>query len=456
MKNMTLERITEVCGGVYYGSEADKKKEIAGAVIDSRQVESGYLFIAVKGEKVDGHQFIPQVFEKGALAVLSEQELSEPAGPYIRVESTLGAMKKLAAYYRRSLDIKVVGITGSVGKTTTKEMLASVLSTHFNTLKTLGNFNNELGMPLTLLRLREEHEAAIVEMGISDFGEMSRMTAIARPDMCVITNIGCCHLEQLGDRDGVLKAKTEIFQGMKEGGTVFLNGDDDKLITVTQVHGKRPVFFGLNDNNDVHPLKITSKGLSGTDVTVQTSRGTLQITIPVPGRHMITNALAAVAVGQQMGLSDEEIVQGIAAFRPVDGHGSVFATEHFTIMDDCYNANPVSMQAGVRLLSEVPERKVAILGDMFELGAEEEKLHYETGRYVAGCGLDQIICIGTLAKQYLAGITDVDPSANVIWFATLEEAMAKLPDLLKEQDAILVKASHGMHFEKIVAYFKEM
>ena len=189
MKNMTLERITEVCGGVYYGSEADKKKEIAGAVIDSRQVESGYLFIAVKGEKVDGHQFIPQVFEKGALAVLSEQELSEPAGPYIRVESTLGAMKKLAAYYRRSLDIKVVGITGSVGKTTTKEMLASVLSTHFNTLKTLGNFNNELGMPLTLLRLREEHEAAIVEMGISDFGEMSRMTAIARPDMCVITNI---------------------------------------------------------------------------------------------------------------------------------------------------------------------------------------------------------------------------------------------------------------------------
>ena len=233
MKNMTLERITEVCGGVYYGSEADKKKEIAGAVIDSRQVESGYLFIAVKGEKVDGHQFIPQVFEKGALAVLSEQELSEPAGPYIRVESTLGAMKKLAAYYRRSLDIKVVGITGSVGKTTTKEMLASVLSTHFNTLKTLGNFNNELGMPLTLLRLREEHEAAIVEMGISDFGEMTRLTRIAKPDTCVITNIGLCHLEFLKSRDGILKAKTEIFDFLKEDGHVILNGDDDKLVTVT-------------------------------------------------------------------------------------------------------------------------------------------------------------------------------------------------------------------------------
>ena len=170
MKNMTLERITEECGGVYYGSEADKKKEIAGAVIDSRQVESGYLFIAVKGEKVDGHQFIPQVFEKGALAVLSEQELSEPAGPYIRVESTLGAMKKLAAYYRRSLDIKVVGITGSVGKTSTKEMIASVLSQKYNVLKTEGNFNNEIGLPLTIFKIREQHEVAVLEMGISEVG----------------------------------------------------------------------------------------------------------------------------------------------------------------------------------------------------------------------------------------------------------------------------------------------
>lgn len=456
MLTMTPKKIAEICGGTYYGDRDLATKEITGVVTDNRQVTEGGMFVAIKGAKVDGNRFVPAAYESGALCCMSEDEPGEQKKAYIQVKDCLQAIKDMAAYYRTICTLPIVGITGSVGKTTTKEMLASVLSTHFNTLKTLGNFNNELGMPLTLLRLREEHEAAIVEMGISDFGEMSRMTAIARPDMCVITNIGCCHLEQLGDRDGVLKAKTEIFQGMKEGGTVFLNGDDDKLITVTQVHGKRPVFFGLNDNNDVHPLKITSKGLSGTDVTVQTSRGTLQITIPVPGRHMITNALAAVAVGQQMGLSDEEIVQGIAAFRPVDGHGSVFATEHFTIMDDCYNANPVSMQAGVRLLSEVPERKVAILGDMFELGAEEEKLHYETGRYVAGCGLDQIICIGTLAKQYLAGITDVDPSANVIWFATLEEAMAKLPDLLKEQDAILIKASHGMHFEKIVAYFKEM
>ena len=456
MLTMTPKKIAEICGGIYYGDPAFAAQEITGIVTDNRQVAVGGLFVAIKGAKVDGNRFVPAAYESGALCCMSEDAPGEQKKAYIQVKDCLQAIKDMAAYYRTVCTLPIVGITGSVGKTTTKEMLASVLSTHYNTLKTLGNFNNELGMPLTLLRLREEHEAAIVEMGISDFGEMSRMTAIARPDMCVITNIGCCHLEQLGDRDGVLKAKTEIFEGMKEGGTVFLNGDDDKLITVTEVQGKRPVFFGLNDNNDVHPLKMISKGLSGTEVTVQTSRGTLQIAIPVPGRHMITNALAAVAVGQQMGLSDEEIVRGIAAFRPVDGHGSVFVTEHFTIMDDCYNANPVSMQAGVRLLSEVPERKVAILGDMFELGTEEEKLHYETGRYAAGCGLDQIICIGTLAKQYIAGIKDVDPSADAIWFATLEEAMEKLPELLQEQDAILVKASHSMHFEKIVAYLREM
>ena len=461
MKNLTLKNMAQACNGTLVlpegmRSEELEHRETTSVVIDSRKVTKDGMFVAVKGERQDGHSFIPAVAQAGVLGVICEREPEGCEIPYILVEDSLTAFRKIAAFYREQLSIPVVGITGSVGKTSTKEFIASVLSQKFKVCKTQKNFNNEIGLPMTVLSIQPEDEAAVLEMGISDFGEMSRMTAIARPDMCVITNIGCCHLEQLGDRDGVLKAKTEIFQGMKEGGTAFLNGDDDKLITVTQVHGKRPVFFGLNDNNDVHPLKITSKGLSGTDVTVQTSRGTLQITIPVPGRHMITNALAAVAVGQQMGLLDEEIVQGIAAFRPVDGHGSVFVTEHFTIMDDCYNANPVSMQAGVRLLSEVPERKVAILGDMFELGAEEEKLHYETGRYVAGCGLDQIICIGTLAKQYLAGITDVDPSANVIWFATLEEAMAKLPDLLKEQDAILVKASHGMHFEKIVAYFREM
>ena len=206
MKNMTLEHIAQACGGTYIGEECDRKKEIQGAVIDSRLVGEGYLFIPIRGARVDGHDFIPAVFEKGALAVLSEQRLEHPAGPYILVDSTEEAMKKIAAFYRRSLDIKVVGITGSVGKTSTKETIASVLAQKYRVLKTDANFNNELGLSLTVFRLREEDEMAVLEMGIDDFGQMHRLAKIARPETAVIKNIGWCHLENLKTRDGILQA----------------------------------------------------------------------------------------------------------------------------------------------------------------------------------------------------------------------------------------------------------
>ena len=208
MKSLTLENITKACDGKYVGDEALLGKQITGAVTDSRQVEKGFLFIPIKGERVDGHDFIPQVFDQGALAVLSEKELDNPAGPYILVDSSTDAMKEIAAFYRKNLTIPVVGITGSVGKTSTKEMISSVLSQKFNVLKTAGNFNNEIGLPLTIFRIRPEHEVAVLEMGISDFNEMHRLATMACPDVMVITNIGYCHLEFLGDRDGVLKAKT--------------------------------------------------------------------------------------------------------------------------------------------------------------------------------------------------------------------------------------------------------
>ena len=229
MKNMTLEHIAQACGGTYIGEECDRKKEIQGAVIDSRLVEEGYLFIPIRGARVDGHDFIPAVFEKGALAVLSERRLEHPAGPYILVDSTEEAMKQIAAFYRRSLDIKVVGITGSVGKTSTKEMIASVLSEKYRVLKTEGNLNNEIGLPLTIFKIREEHQVAVLEMGISEFGEMHRLAEMAQPDICVITNIGLCHLENLITRDGILKAKTESFEHLAPDGIAVLNGDDDKL-----------------------------------------------------------------------------------------------------------------------------------------------------------------------------------------------------------------------------------
>ena len=219
MKNLTLEHIAQVCNGTYYGPEGKKQEEVQSIITDSRKAESGCLFVPIVGERVDAHKFIPQVMEAGALATLSERLLENADFPYILVESSLQAVKNIAEFYLKQLNIPVVGITGSVGKTSTKEVIASVLSQKYRTLKTQGNFNNELGLPLTVFRLREEDEIAVLEMGISDFGEMTRLAKIARPDTCVITNIGTCHLENLGDRDGVLKAKTENIQISETQGT---------------------------------------------------------------------------------------------------------------------------------------------------------------------------------------------------------------------------------------------
>ena len=232
MKGMTLEAVAKACDGIYHGSDGDKIKEVSAITTDSRQIQPQGMFIAIKGARSDGHAYIDSCYEKGALCCISEQELPGEKRPYIQVESSLQALKDIAQLYRANLDIKVVGITGSVGKTSTKETIAAVLSQKYKVLKTQGNFNNEIGLPLTIFRLTEEDEIAVLEMGISDFGEMTRLTKIAQPDICVITNIGLCHLENLKSREGILKAKTEIFKSMNPDGTVILNGDDDKLITI--------------------------------------------------------------------------------------------------------------------------------------------------------------------------------------------------------------------------------
>lgn len=456
MKGMTPRKLAEVCGGNYTGPEDLGTQELTCLVTDNRQVQSGGMFVAIRGERVDGNRFIPSAYEAGALCCLSENPPEDETKPYIQVSSCLQALKDMAAYYRMQYPVKIIGVTGSVGKTTTKEMLASVLSECYVVHKTQGNFNNEIGVPLTLFGLREEHEVAIVEMGISDFGEMSRLTAIAKPDLCVITNIGQCHLEQLGDLDGVLRAKTEIFEGLSEQGKAYLNGDDEKLLTVQEVHGKQPVFFGIGQQNTVYPRQIVSRGLAGTDFELVTPDGVVSVRVPVPGRHMLINALAAAAVGRELGLSLEEIASGIGAFRPVEGHGSILETERFTIMYDCYNANPVSMKAGFDVLAEVSGRKVAIIGDMFELGEQEQQMHFDTGVYAAEKGLDLIVAIGSMAKQYEIGIRSVNPAQNLCYFTTKEDAVEQLPSLLKSGDSILVKASHGMHLEKIVAFLEEM
>ena len=449
MKNLTLKNIAAACGGTYVGPIELLDKEVTSITTDSRNAENGSLFVAIKGERVDGHKFIPQVMEAGALASLSEQELSADT-PHIRVESSLEAVKAIAEFYLAQLNIPVIGITGSVGKTSTKEMIASVLSQKYNTLKTLGNFNNELGLPLTVFRLRDEHEIAVLEMGISDFGEMTRLARVARPNTSVITNIGQCHLENLIDRDGVLKAKTEVFNFLKADGRAILNGDDDKLRTVSEVNGQPPIFFGLDSNCDFYADEIESCGLKGTKCRIHTPNDSFEVLIPIPGRHMVYNALAGTAVGVSYGLSADEIKKGIESLQSLSGRFHIIETPDYTIIDDCYNANPVSMKASLGVLQDGLGRKIAILGDMGELGENEAALHREVGEYAGTLNIDGCICVGPLCKNMVEGIHAVSPNMYVQHLDTLDELLDQLPQLVHKGDTLLVKASHFMKFEQIV------
>lgn len=476
MRHLNLTNIASACGGLYMGDDCYRHMEIKGAVIDSRQVKEGYLFIPIKGERVDGHDFIASAYEKGALAVLSEHFLPSGMGPYIRVPSCREALKDLAVFYRSQLKIPVIGVTGSVGKTSTKEMIASVLFARYHVLKTDGNFNNEIGLPLTMLRIQEEHEAAVVEMGISDFGEMHRLANIARPDVCVITNIGTCHLENLGDRDGVLRAKTEVFDHIEKDAAVILNGDDDKLITVKEVHGKKPIFYGLGNRTlDITMDQIENLGLAGTRACLHTPQGDIEVEIPIPGIHNLYNAMAAAAVGLHVGLTPEEIRRGIASAKTIGGRSNLIEANGILIVDDCYNANPMSMRASLDVLKTATGRKIAVLGDMGELGENERQLHYEVGAYAADAGIDALFCVGELAAEIMrgakengneidgcgqsdgaadAGKTCGEDDMQIFYYRTREEVLSHLQQFVKKGDTVLVKASHFMDFPKIVEALK--
>lgn len=450
MKNMTPNRMAQACGGTYIGRTEDADREITSITSDSRKAEPGGAFAAIKGERVDGHDFISGVFEKGALVVISEKRLPEGSGNYILVEHTIRALGAIAAYYLEQLDIPVVGITGSVGKTSTKETIASVLAQKYRVLKTDANFNNELGLSLTVFRLREEDEMAVLEMGIDDFGQMHRLAKIARPETAVITNIGWCHLENLKTRDGILQAKTEIFDHLRENGHIIINGDDDKLSTVGTVHGIKPVHFGLDEKNEYYADEIESQGFRGISCRIHTPHGSFSALIPIPGRHMVYNALAGTAVGCMYGLTLEQIKQGIETLQSVSGRFHIIETGKYTVVDDCYNANPVSMKASLDVLKEAKGRKVAVLGDMGELGTDEAALHAEVGTHAGTCGIDALYCAGPLCEHLAKAAKEADSKLEVRHFADRESLMAELPKLLQDGDQILVKASHFMEYGKIV------
>lgn len=476
MKNMTLENIAAACGGKLCNSEKlseeKRKTESTCVVIDSRKIEPDGIFIATKGERADGHNFIPNVAEKGALGVVCEKEPKDCTVPYILVEDSFQALKKIAAFYREGLSLPVVGITGSVGKTSTKEMIASVLAQGFSVLRTEGNFNNEIGLPLTVLQIREEHTAAVLEMGISDFEEMHRLSRIARPDICVITNIGQCHLENLKSREGILKAKTEMLDYMNPRGSILVNGDDDMLCRITgrkkgklgaahpfsyQASRDEAVHFGLKPENEIYASEVRSKGLLGSHGMIHMGHYVFPVEIPIPGDHMIYNALAAAAVGNALGLTPEQIKEGIAKVQAVGGRSHVISLSAYTLIDDCYNANPVSMKAALSLLATALGRKVAILGDMFELGEAEQELHGEVGRYAVESGTEVLLCVGALSRNMYeaASAENADGRSTLYYFEDRDTMLRKLPEILKRGDNILIKASHGMEFQKVVTYLQE-
>jgi UDP-N-acetylmuramoyl-tripeptide--D-alanyl-D-alanine ligase len=450
MKNLTIRNIIKACGADYFGPYEIADREITSVTADSREAKPGCLFIPIKGEKADGHSFISQVMEKGALVTLTEKKTAAKGHPFIYVKSTTDAMRKIAAFYLQSLGTPVVSVTGSVGKTSTKEMIASVLSQKYRTLKTLGNFNNDLGLPFTIFRLTEEDQIAVLEMGISHFGEMSVLASIAPPTTSVITNIGTCHLEFLKDRDGVLKAKTEVFDFLKDGGRAVLNGDDDKLRTVREVKGQKPIFFGMSPDNDVWADEVKPLGLEGISCRIHLNGTTFHVTVPIPGEHMVMNACAAAAVGSLWGETNRQIKKGIESLESLSGRFHILKNGGRTVIDDCYNANPMSMKASLKVLSHADGRKVAILGDMGELGKNEKELHREVGQAASEMPLDLVITAGPLASLIGEEIRKENTAIEVKEFSDADEMAKDLPALLQADDTVLVKASHFMHFEKIV------
>ena len=446
--NISVGEAARICGGRLIG-EKNQDREIGRVIIDSRAVEPGDLFVAYRGERVDGHDYIAAALEKGAACCLAERLPEGIAGGVILVADVQKALEQLCTAYRESLSLPVVGITGSVGKTTAKEMVWSVLSRKLNVLKTEGNLNNQIGVPMTLSRITPEHQAAVVEMGISGFGEMRSLARMARPTVAVFTVIGHAHLEFLHDLEGVFRAKTEMLALMPEDGTVIVNGDDPWLRSIKC--SQKLIRCGLSDDCQIRAenIRLLPEGRTLCDIVYGEKR--LHADIPAHGRHMVYAAMEAAAVGFTLGLSPEEIESGIACYQVVGRRGAVAVTETVTLVDDCYNANPDSMRCAIDSLKELPGRHVAILADMLEMGSGGEQMHYDLGRYAVENGIALVLCCGQLGQKIAEGA-----GVRGHWFESRRALAAALPELIEKGDTVLVKASRGMHLEEIAEQLKTM
>ena len=449
MQPMTVTEIAAVVSGVWW-NPCEQVPAISAVSTDSRNITPGCLFLPWVGEQFDGHNFIDAALDAGAAGCLCAK-LPQDIRPdkfYIKVADTRLALRDMASAYRDKFDIPFVQITGSVGKTTTKEMIAAVLGAKLNVLKTPENFNNDIGTPLTLFGLSPEHQAAVIETGMNHFGEIEYLGAMVRPDIAVISNIGDAHIEYLGSRGGILKAKCEIFEHLKDDGIAILNGDDALLDTVTLP--QRIIRCGQSEHCQVRISDILDHGVNGITCTVTSDKDMYHLNIPAPGEHMAYAASIAVAVGEALGLSKEEIIRGVAAYAPIGSRMHILRlSDGRVLLDDCYNANPQSVSAALEVLARTEcERRVAVLGDMGELGDLTEQAHFNAGALAAMLGIDFVVAIGSKAVKIADGAAM--GGAEVLHFATREEAMPTLREQLQPHTTMLIKASHAMHFEEIV------
>ncbi|MEE0944487.1 MAG: UDP-N-acetylmuramoyl-tripeptide--D-alanyl-D-alanine ligase [Clostridia bacterium] len=443
MQEFTIEEVRAACGGEYI-----KKAEgvISGVAIDSRKVSDGMLFVPIVGERVDGHDYISSALDNGAAASLSERDtVSADKGALIKVESSVNAIGKIAAAYKKKYNVPTVGVTGSVGKTTTKDMIAAVMSKLGACLKTEGNFNNELGLPLTVFRLKKEHKSAVLEMGMSAFGEIHHLVDIARPDVAVITNVGMSHIENLGSREGILKAKMEIADFFGKDNLLIINADNDMLKTVSKDKEYKILTYGIDEKADYMAKDITDKGLAGCSFTAVTPRGRFEIKLTAAGVHNVYNALSAIAVGEHFGISASDIADAVGNFELTKMRMTVEKYGNVTLINDCYNASYDSVKAGLEVLAKSKGRRVAVLGDVLELGDFAKETHLNMG-IVCGGRADVVITAGNNAKYIAEGAKSAGVK-EVLYYPTTEEAAQAAAKMIKDGDTVLVKASRGMKFE---------
>ena len=445
----TSTEIAKATGGELIGADV----RVNGVSTDTRTIEKGELFVAVKGERFDGADYIEQAMKSGASAVLSERVCENADIPTILVENARTAQLKLARHYRDKFTAKLCGVTGSVGKTSTKDMIYAVLSAKYNTLKTEGNFNNDIGLPKTLFRLNGEYGAAVIEMGMSDLGEISALSKAAHPDCAVITNIGWCHIEQLKTRENILRAKLEILDGMESTAPLIVCGDDEFLgkLTKEQTGAHRVIKYGFGAENDIRAENIVHKP-RGEDFTLVYNGAEYKACVPETGEHHVLNALAAFAVGIEFGMTASGIIPAFMRYEPSGMRQRIEKRGGITVILDCYNASPTSMKSALGVLSAMSGRRIAVLGDMLELGEQSKRLHAELADLSDDA--DEFFLLG---KEMTALAEKLTEKGVSVTHSEDKQALTKaLSEHIKDGDIVLFKGSRGMRMEEIAEKIGDM